>query len=474
MSRKAFHISVDLDVHAVSCPGVWLCPKGAVLLRVAMFGLSENTKTVKPCFPLIFHERFRFRKLLKSVNSLSCLQEVLKSRHLHMQMVHLATGPTCCPATVLAQFKSPLIDVFYPNSSDRGLNAGVDLELLFTPTPSFPGILSPKVEVSTRVIIEEVINYPSAHEDSWIINPVVVTSKKLERSRSDESNVIRQRPVCHSDGFGASGGISDHHVCKCYGQHNKDFCENKSILKNSQSTEKHKIELKPGSTHEKKKSKVKKHQRSKSNAEAQQLESPQPCSCFTARESNTSVACDCLLCQKYNDCFQTTNSDSPASSTKSKGKKRFSCFNKKQKKKSKDKKDLSEEQLEKLNKQTLRPDSPSEPGLSTSDQEEYFCPVHRVQIRNPHYNSKMTSYDLESLKNNRCKCCIYSCPEWQRNKPCKSRSFHEDIFADLKIHYVPRRKTHRQIFYSQLEEYYRKLYNIAQERLAREEVLTFA
>ncbi|XP_073977029.1 uncharacterized protein isoform X12 [Rhodnius prolixus] len=62
MSRKVYNVSIFLDLHGVSCPGVWLCPKGTILVKISLFGVSEVSKQVKPVFPLRFNERFHFQK----------------------------------------------------------------------------------------------------------------------------------------------------------------------------------------------------------------------------------------------------------------------------------------------------------------------------------------------------------------------------------------------------------------------------
>lgn len=47
----------------VTCPGVWICPKGMVYLDIWLFGHNSSTSYTEPKFPLIFNETFIFHKV---------------------------------------------------------------------------------------------------------------------------------------------------------------------------------------------------------------------------------------------------------------------------------------------------------------------------------------------------------------------------------------------------------------------------
>ncbi|RZF37756.1 hypothetical protein LSTR_LSTR011976 [Laodelphax striatellus] len=297
MSRKSFHICVDFDVHAVTCPGVWLCPKGRIELRIAMLGLSVNTRAIAPSFPLLFHEKFRFHKMLRSVNSLTALQGVLKSRNLHIQLLHTTAESSRVPhatsyhrgtppcTTVLATFRSPIADVFYPPSpAAHNLNAGTDVDLLLKPTACFPGIISPKAEISTRVVIEEVVNYCSPER---VINPVTVSSK-AENTAEDVSPLARQRAVCHSDAC---------QCCDCY-KAKKPSTEQSPFLIGP-------LPRRPGFRPKQHKRLTKTRNRPVpvENKKHKQEIPHVNCNCEEPEDEECSTVCKCILCRKYKDYF---------------------------------------------------------------------------------------------------------------------------------------------------------------------------
>lgn len=50
----------------VTCPGVWLCPKGQIMVKVSTLGISRKTRRIYPKFPLQFKETFHFQRVRKN------------------------------------------------------------------------------------------------------------------------------------------------------------------------------------------------------------------------------------------------------------------------------------------------------------------------------------------------------------------------------------------------------------------------
>lgn len=136
MAGRAFRVKVHLDVHAVTCPGVWLCPNGKVTLRINALDSRAESHGTSPIFPLLFHDKFTFDKIFARIISLTELQSTLEQEFLYAELIQWAT-PTSRGIT-LATFQTNLADLLYPAPCFKGLLAGVDIDLLMEPTKCFP------------------------------------------------------------------------------------------------------------------------------------------------------------------------------------------------------------------------------------------------------------------------------------------------------------------------------------------------
>ncbi|XP_076231575.1 uncharacterized protein LOC143177500 isoform X2 [Calliopsis andreniformis] len=198
MAGRGFCVNVQLDLHAITCPGVWLCPNGKVALRITSLGSTLESHRVSPIFPLLFHNEFNFKKTFTRLAALTELQWNLEQEFLYAELIQWVSP--CNRAVVLATFETSLADVLYPVPHYKGLLAGVDVDLLMDPTKYFPGIIAPKIEISTKTTIEEVIGvYDENVGEAYVINPKTINSKRTCAHRKRPAKgIIRQRRVCHS------------------------------------------------------------------------------------------------------------------------------------------------------------------------------------------------------------------------------------------------------------------------------------
>ncbi|KYN00299.1 Uncharacterized protein C9orf68 like protein [Cyphomyrmex costatus] len=196
MTGRAFRIKVQLDVHAVTCPGVWLCPNGKVALRINALDSCAESHATSPILPLLFHDKFTFDKIFYGIISLTELQNTLEQEFLYAELIQWAT-----PASrdiILATFETNLAELLYPAPCFKGLLAGVDVDLLMEPTKCFPGIIAPKIEISTKTVIEEIIEFCDTSK-CYIINRNISSKQTACRQRKRPINgIIRQRRVCHT------------------------------------------------------------------------------------------------------------------------------------------------------------------------------------------------------------------------------------------------------------------------------------
>ncbi|XP_024869275.1 spermatogenesis-associated protein 6 [Temnothorax curvispinosus] len=224
MAGRAFRVKVQLDVHAVTCPGVWLCPNGKVALQINILDSCAESDRISPIFPLLFHDKFTFSKIFTRRISLTELQSALEQEFLYVELIQWATPAS--RGITLATFETNLTDLLYPAPCFKGLLAGVDIDLLMEPTKCFPGIIAPKIEVSTKTIVEEILGfYDTSVSKCYVINPKMINSKQTacgQRKRPIKG-IIRQRRVCHTKSKPRSQSCrpyrqrpSDSHQCPSY------------------------------------------------------------------------------------------------------------------------------------------------------------------------------------------------------------------------------------------------------------------
>ncbi|XP_076640472.1 uncharacterized protein LOC143352098 isoform X2 [Colletes latitarsis] len=199
MAGRGFCVKVQLDLHAITCPGVWLCPNGNAALRITSLGSTLQSHRVSPIFPLLFHNEFNFKKTFTRLAALTELQRNLEKESLYAELIQWLSP--CNQIIVLATFETNLSDVLYPVSHYKGLMPGVDVDLLMDPTKYFPGIIAPKIEISTKTVIEEVSDACDVNIDrAYVINPKTINSKRTScvHRKRPVKGIIRQRRVCHS------------------------------------------------------------------------------------------------------------------------------------------------------------------------------------------------------------------------------------------------------------------------------------
>ena len=59
---KSIRVSVEVDVHSVTCPGVWFPCKSPVYMSICFLGFHVKTKPFPAAFPLLFGDKFVFEK----------------------------------------------------------------------------------------------------------------------------------------------------------------------------------------------------------------------------------------------------------------------------------------------------------------------------------------------------------------------------------------------------------------------------
>ncbi|XP_064087746.1 uncharacterized protein LOC135202327 isoform X2 [Macrobrachium nipponense] len=201
--RKALKITTEIDIHAVSCPGVWLPGRGRCSLSVCLLGFHTRTNKLPPVFPLLYHEKFKFERTFVGVNNLSVLERVLEAETVYLELVQEETSGEA----VLAVFESSVRDLLFPRPAERLSYSGVDLDLLMEPTRDFPGIISPKIEVSTRTSVSETRTPLHQCEQDTVSfgHAQNKATKAVYRATSPDEGKNREEGTS-SEGVGGGGG----------------------------------------------------------------------------------------------------------------------------------------------------------------------------------------------------------------------------------------------------------------------------
>ncbi|GFN97281.1 spermatogenesis-associated protein 6-like [Plakobranchus ocellatus] len=155
MPRRALRCVVDLQLHALSAPGVWLPSKEDVYLSISMFSQYRNTRLQTSVFPLLIHEKFVFEKTYYTAVDPSQVAELLEDELIIFELLQLSEYSD--GAVRLASFSTNARDFLYPYPTLAPSYSAHEREILLCRTIAFPGI-SPKLEFSTKTVIKESIS----------------------------------------------------------------------------------------------------------------------------------------------------------------------------------------------------------------------------------------------------------------------------------------------------------------------------
>uniref|UniRef100_W5N4R3 Spermatogenesis associated 6-like n=1 Tax=Lepisosteus oculatus TaxID=7918 RepID=W5N4R3_LEPOC len=175
MPQKAVKVMVELDLHAVTCPGVFLADKDDVYLSVCLMNQYKKTECVAPVFPFLFKEKMRFEKVFKHAVDPAAVAELLEWETAKIELIQLIppVGET------LAFYEEDARTFLFPEPKLAPSYPGVDREILMTRAHVFPGI-APRLEFSTRTTIKECC---SKIENGICTNtPLAIPSEKANPS----------------------------------------------------------------------------------------------------------------------------------------------------------------------------------------------------------------------------------------------------------------------------------------------------
>ncbi|XP_073908041.1 spermatogenesis associated 6-like protein isoform X3 [Castor canadensis] len=131
-------VAVELQVRAVSCPGVFLQEKQDVYLGVYLLNQYLETDCFPSVFPIVIQQSMRFEKVFENAIDPGAVADLLEMWE------------------ELAYYEENTRDFLFPEPKLTPSHPGKHREVLMKTAKSFPGI-APKLEFSTRTAIRECV-----------------------------------------------------------------------------------------------------------------------------------------------------------------------------------------------------------------------------------------------------------------------------------------------------------------------------
>ncbi|XP_033098574.1 spermatogenesis-associated protein 6-like isoform X2 [Anneissia japonica] len=153
MPRKALRLTVDLNVHAVTCPGSVLSSREDVYLQVVMLGQQRRTLCLPPVFPFLFHQVLTFDRTFTNCMDPAHLTYILQAETVIIELIQLPPD-YYSDGQLLAYHRTSARDFLYPEDTLTPAYADADREILLKKTVWFNGI-SPKLEFSCVTTVRD-------------------------------------------------------------------------------------------------------------------------------------------------------------------------------------------------------------------------------------------------------------------------------------------------------------------------------
>ncbi|XP_047381159.1 spermatogenesis associated 6-like protein isoform X3 [Sciurus carolinensis] len=141
---------VELQIRAISCPGVFLPDKQDVYLGVYLLNQYVETACFPSVFPIVIQQSLRFEKVFENAIDPGAVAELLESFLTRFELIQLVPPVW----EELAYYEENTRDFLFPEPKLTPSHPGIHRELLMKTAIGFPGI-APKLEFSTRTAIRE-------------------------------------------------------------------------------------------------------------------------------------------------------------------------------------------------------------------------------------------------------------------------------------------------------------------------------
>ncbi|XP_067886347.1 spermatogenesis associated 6-like protein isoform X2 [Heterodontus francisci] len=151
MPQKVLKCVIQLEIHAVTCPGVILPRKDDVYISICVLGQYWKTKCVMPVFPLLIHERLQFEKVFgRDMIDPADVAAFLECDSTKFELIQYSPSVD----EKLANYEDNTRNFLFPEPKLTPSYPGVDREVLMRRcSPVF--LIGPKLEFSTTTTITE-------------------------------------------------------------------------------------------------------------------------------------------------------------------------------------------------------------------------------------------------------------------------------------------------------------------------------
>ncbi|XP_026375044.2 spermatogenesis associated 6-like protein isoform X1 [Ursus arctos] len=143
-------VVVELQIRAISCPGVFLPDKQDVYLGVYLLNQYLETDCFPSVFPIMIQQSMRFEKVFENAVDPGAVADILESFLTRFELIQLVPPVW----EELACYEENTRDFLFPEPKLTPSLPGMCREVLMKTIAGFPGI-APKIEFSTRTAIRE-------------------------------------------------------------------------------------------------------------------------------------------------------------------------------------------------------------------------------------------------------------------------------------------------------------------------------
>ncbi|XP_025857399.2 spermatogenesis associated 6-like protein isoform X9 [Vulpes vulpes] len=143
-------VVVELQIRAISCPGVYLPDKQDVYLGVYLLNQYLETDCFPSVFPIMIQQNMRFEKVFENATDPGAVADILESFLTRFELIQLVSPVW----EELACYEDNTRDFLFPEPKLTPSLPGMCREVLMKTFAGFPGI-APKIEFSTRTAIRE-------------------------------------------------------------------------------------------------------------------------------------------------------------------------------------------------------------------------------------------------------------------------------------------------------------------------------
>uniref|UniRef100_A0A8C3YS41 Spermatosis associated 6 like n=1 Tax=Catagonus wagneri TaxID=51154 RepID=A0A8C3YS41_9CETA len=181
-------VVVELQIRAISCPGVFLPGKHDVFLGVYLLNQYLETDCLPSVFPIMIQRSMRFEKVFENAIDPGAVADILESFLTRFELIQLVPPEW----EELAYYEENTRDFLFPEPRLTPSHPGMCREVLMKTVAGFPGI-APKIEFSTRTAIRERV---FLHRNRFLVD-----SAKPFGENSSEHHSQKSRRKCNFSNF---------------------------------------------------------------------------------------------------------------------------------------------------------------------------------------------------------------------------------------------------------------------------------